>query len=646
VRAVCHDATDELTRAAVWARHKLEAQPGARVGIVVPGLAPVAAMAERIFDDILHPSFAFSARELHGSPSAFHVSGGESLAGTPIISAALLILRLVDGVPREEAALIWRSPFLGMDVEEATRLDVELRRQRVEFVSLRVASVQRRFPELAAAAATLPTRTRPSRWSATFSRLLHLAGWPGRRSLTPVEVQTLESWKDLLSELARLDTVFDSISRDDAVSRLARMAAASRSAMNGESAPVQIVDLSEAAGSRFDALWIAGLHAGAWPRRAQPNPFLPLALQRMAGMPGCSADREFAYAKRVTENLFASAPEVVCSFPAYASDEEQQASPFLAGFPLLPELPPADAVVRRVFAQAPRLEPRPVEDLVALPAGTLQRGGTRVLADQSACPFRAFAIHRLCAREMDEPDVGLSALDRGSLVHRALELLWKQLRTKDRLTALSQEEVESLIESCVESALAQYVDKQEPSRALDEFRKLEQARLEILIRKWLDVERERPTFEVVHSENARTVSVAGLSLDIRVDRIDRYEDGTHAIIDYKTSKTLSTDMWSGERPEAPQLPLYATTSGVIASEVAFAQLSTYAVQWLGKKGQELQEELPRWEAVVRRLAEDFLNGHAEVDPRDNPSPCDLCALHALCRVREMRLPRQGSDRDE
>jgi hypothetical protein len=52
---------------------------------------------------------------------------------------------------------------------------------------------------------------------------------------------------------------------------------------------------------------------------------------------------------------------------------------------------------------------------------------------------------------------------------------------------------------------------------------------------------------------------------------------------------------------------------------------------------------PEWNRVVHRLAAEFLNGRAEVDPREKPSPCDLCALHALCRIHEMKWqPRAES----
>ena len=192
-RVECHDAADELARAASWARVRLETRPDVRIGILIPGLANVAATAERIFGDILHPSYGFAQ-----GPRAFSISGGEPLAATPMISAALLILRLIEGVPREEAAMLWRSPFVGNVAEDGARrkgeLAVELRRRGVDEASFRTYSVRLCFPHLAAAAAALPTRARPSQWSDAFSRLLGLAGFPGVRALTRAEAETLEAW--------------------------------------------------------------------------------------------------------------------------------------------------------------------------------------------------------------------------------------------------------------------------------------------------------------------------------------------------------------------------------------------------------------------------------------------------------------------
>ena len=48
--------------------------------------------------------------------------------------------------------------------------------------------------------------------------------------------------------------------------------------------------------------------------------------------------------------------------------------------------------------------------------------------DMAACPFRAFAKHRLAARPLEETVPGLSYKDRGITVHRALQIIWTRIR--------------------------------------------------------------------------------------------------------------------------------------------------------------------------------------------------------------------------
>lgn len=648
-RAACLDTAAEYASAAVWARQKLEENARIQLGILVPDLASVRATVERIFDDVLHASYGFAGRG-NGDRKAFSVSPGASLADAPMIAAALKILRLQNGLPREEASTLWQSPFLAIDPDAGAKLDVELRKHNVEHAHLGSPSIEGYFVKLAAAARALPERAKPSFWSKAYSRLLQHAGWPGTRSLTTVEQRQLEAWNELLSEFAQLDVVGDAISWHDAVSKLQQMGMATQQARETSLEPVQILDVSQGVGTRFDALWIAGMHAGAWPQKAKPNPFLPLALQRKFGMPGSSADLEFAAASRIAERLFGSAEEVVCSYPGRAAEEDQQPSPFIAPFPQIAASPSAQTVAARAFSMVLSMEPRPVDANLGLPENTPQRGGSKVLENQSACPFRAFAVHRLRAKEMDEPDVGLSALNRGNLIHRVLDFLWKELGTQSRLLTYPQEDLERLIGHCITRALDEYVGTQEPSRALATFRELEQARLERLVHAWLEVERGRPAFRVFQHEESKEVNIEGLLLGLRVDRIDVFEDlsheGTYAMIDYKTSKALRKEMWMGDRPEAPQLPLYAVNSGLPIAQIAFGQLATVSTKLIAIEGDELNQQLAEWHQVIPKLARDFRNGHAEVDPREKPNPCEHCQLHSLCRVRELRRVEQDEDLDE
>jgi len=48
------------------------------------------------------------------------------------------------------------------------------------------------------------------------------------------------------------------------------------------------------------------------------------------------------------------------------------------------------------------------------------------------------------------------------------------------------------------------------------------------------------------------------------------------------------------------------------------------------------EMLIDWRQNIEQLARDFMEGRAEVDPRDFPKTCERCGLETLCRVAENR----------
>ena len=48
---------------------------------------------------------------------------------------------------------------------------------------------------------------------------------------------------------------------------------------------------------------------------------------------------------------------------------------------------------------------------------------------------------------------------------------------------------------------------------------------------------------------------------------------------------------------------------------------------------EMRDE---WSAALLNLAEDFLHGDAQVDPKDGRKTCRFCAMPGLCRVAELR----------
>jgi len=644
-------AREELDAAAQWARARFEA--GAqRIGVVLPKLEERRREAVRVFSRVLRPGFNLPGAER--KPLPFNVSFGPPLTEYPLVRAALSILSLAAGeIPFEQASRLIRSPFLAEgDAEMAKRalLDARLRRSAPARVTLgKLVGLIEGAPVLrqrleALFALPKPAVGSPHDWGRHFTELLAAAGFPGR-SLDSEEFQAQAKFNDTLAEFARLERVLPRLSQRDAVATLRRLCTDSLFQPETPDAPIQVLGVLESAGLEFDCLWVSGLTDEEWPLRARPNPFIPPQLQKKAQIPEASAEATLERCKRITDGWLGAANEVIVSYPAHEEDRALLASPLISGVS-----PPLETPETRTYAwyrdqifAARRQET--VEDGVAPALATkTPRGGTRILSDQAACPFRAFARHRLAAEALEEPVEGLDAMARGSLLHSLMKELWTELKGSTGL----QGNVEPAIEKAAQRAVAE-AELEEP------FAGLERKRLSKLAREWLAVERERAPFAVVAMEDKRELSVAGLTLKGRIDRLDKLDSGGHALIDYKTGRPTPND-WMGERPNDPQLPLYALSASEPVSAVAFAKLKTGGMRYMGfarakdalpkvKQAEDWDALLAGWKKELEALGTGFATGDARVDPKNLLSTCRYCDLQPLCRVYE-RVSALGEEGDD
>ncbi|MFM1892542.1 MAG: hypothetical protein RLZ44_1619, partial [Pseudomonadota bacterium] len=322
-RLAAVDAAAEMTLAARWALARLQHDPGARIGIVVPDLAARRTALTRILDHTLHPSSGLAD---FGAPALYELSLGLPLVEHPVIEDALLALALLGGPqPLVDVGRLLRSPYLsGGQSEWAQRgaLDARLRRHAGVTINLWQLAQQARdrCPRLAQALASararldaLPGRAAPSVWAEHFDRLLSALGWPGERSLDSAEFQQVRRFRDLYSEFAALDRVTAGLSFRAALGGLRRLTADTLFQPEGRQAPIQVLGVLEAGGLRFDHLWVMGLDDATWPAPAAPHPLLPATLQRELGLPHASAERELGFARRLTQRLRRAAPEVILS---------------------------------------------------------------------------------------------------------------------------------------------------------------------------------------------------------------------------------------------------------------------------------------------------------------------------------------------
>ena len=654
--------------------------------MIVPQLAEQRSRLESTFRRCFHPGSI-----LPGSvnpPAIYNISLGVPLQQCPLVLDAFLLLRLASGeLPSVDISRLLRSPFLSggtREQQERARLDTYLRsrvgertmsldtliRKGHEFSHHDGDSCQLLLQALEALRLRLdhlPARQSPQEWVEEFNTLLTGMGWPCLERLNSSEYQQAEGFKQLLVSFQTLGQVQGSMTLTDALTRLRTLAGETLFQPQAEEAPVQILGILEASGLRFDHLWVVGLSDDTWPPAPHPNPLLPIALQRSRNLPHASPRREYEYAAAITGRLLASATEVVVSHAASDGESELRVSPLVAGLELSPGEQLDLAAIpdeRRLGFGTAQLE-QILDDMApALEPGSHVGGGSSLLADQSACPFRAFANHRLGTRPVEDPVSGVDARIKGIMVHRVLQELWGELGSHDAMLEREPAELRQLVETGVEAQLSSLRGAR-PETLAPRFMQIEQERVTQLILQWLELERGREPFTIHTLEQKERVELGGLNLDIVADRVDRLPDGRHLIIDYKTGK-LRHRGWFEPRIEEPQLPLYATTdearvagvflAGVSRAHLGFAGVAEDEALVPGIKAFESTREVrdhAGWEGLIRDwrrrlelLATEVLQGEAGVTPKNRNRDCQYCQLTALCRIHEQNGSEDGGEQGE
>jgi ATP-dependent helicase/nuclease subunit B len=663
VRYEFRDTHDEVTAAARWARSVLEQEPGAEIGIVIPGLQSVRMEIERAFLEEVEPETLLGAGAQR--VQSFEMSLGMPLAEWPMVRAALDLLHWARGsLSIADAGALLRGPFLSAGLRERDRralLDREIRsRSGIEVTAAEVRRAAtakdgggepRRFacPELAPALFAIErfdaAAKNASAWAEQFNALLKSCGWPGERALNSVEYQLVSRWRELLRAFASLDLVCGRLQCDEAIDRLSRLADSTQFQAQNTNAPIQIVGHLEASGERFTHLWVLGLHQEAWPAWSSVNPLIPTAVALKHRMPGASTQEDYAFATRVTNRLLASAEHVVVSSPK--TEKEAVLSPST----LIAEIPAKEFALQSSWIRgmgAVTATESLDEDRVPLQSGTQQSGGSAVFQWQAECPFKAFVRARLDADEIREPEDGIDAARRGTLVHRTLRRLWAELQSKGTLTVLREEQRRELVLRCAQEAVAK-----ELSGCDDVWKQaigmLEQGRIVELVMDWLRIEESRANFHVVEADSTKKeVEFGGLRVHVQRDRMDALDDGRLVVIDYKTGEVKGAS-WNGDRPDNPQLPIYAASVEGEVAAVLFAQVRTGDLKFVGEcaeseivpgvKGsgrEQMNEQVAAWRGVLANLGEEFRTGEAWLDPKKR-NTCHDCECKPVCRVREMRV---------
>jgi len=673
----CRDQTAEFAHAAAQVKRWLDATPGCRIGIFCADMQGQKSILGRYLDAAL-PS-------VDGGPSVR--MPGEPLSRAPMVRQLLHVLGLIGRGSldfSDFSPLLFMPWLLGFEQERLLRagLDVRLRRMNRHHLSLSGMHASRLcadMPSLRHVFAALDGWSQKSRsplvWVQDMQGLLQAIGFVQIRAgdegspRDDHEIQQMNAFRDVLAGLVGLQAVRSSLSWKEFVSQL--QAACTSHLISGPCRypNVVVLGIEQAIGLSFDHVLVLGLDEDALPSAPKSHPLLPMALQKQYGMPLCDGQRAFQQATHIMESLRHAGPEVLISYAAQKQDREVTVSPLLAALPCLPfdEEDTSDSDCR-IADQLVCYEDAPA---VPLAAHEEIRGGTAIIRNQSACPFRSFAKHRLKIEALEETSPGIDPASKGSLIHLALEYIWSRLQSQAALAALAEADRLTLIEAAIEHAWQQKIVPVDVKT-----RGYEQQRMRSILLEWLQLELQRPAFKVMGIEQSFALQLpqrAGDQSDLRADaggqftvhikadRIDADDDGRNIVLDYKTGAKQSTAKWLGERMEEPQLPLYAVAAELGPDDaVAYARVRSGDMAYEGLCGEPIgiagiipsdgkrnapddwQQVLDDWKTQINALAAEVVEGRCEVMPR-NAYACNYCGLEAVCRIAETGF---DSDADE
>ena len=621
--------TAEIESALIWANKISLADPSSKIAVVLDVSPSESMIVRSLCQEIIQKEFYFSNLS--------------SLIEKPCIKLAIALLEIKD-VPRwDDLSLIINHPLLNGSKEESTEralLDFELRSEgRFEWPLKSVIEILKssdRCPILTALLTEIcksngvaAKKDSIVNWVSFFRKRLKSLKWLEDANKKLIDKELLNDFASVLDRVTDLDAVLGLISSSEAVWYLRNALAAQRVVYSGGPTNIFVVDGKEALTVDPTHLWLTECTMDKPSLPDETARLLPFSEQRVAGVPGSNPANDFHFRKVFLGLLTSGRKELNVSF----AQEEKGVGCFPS--PFIPELSTVAVSARKLSSGRPIFNPVTVElfsdDLGSkAEANRPLTGGVSVLEAQAACPFKAFARHRLRSVPIEEVTPGISRKVRGTEVHKALATLWERIKQHARLVELESSELLRLARIAIESNRKKLTNMTSTEIAC---RSVEESRLLKLLLVWLESEKENEPFMISKIEERLVVDLSGLIFNCRIDRADILSDGSLRILDYKTGRCSLAEL-APPRIDAPQLLIYAIqpTLGKI-SKVALGKVDMMNSRLLQRDMAEHDTRYPDWQADLSELANELKEGLATVNPKRGDATCVSCDQQLFCRIK-------------
>lgn len=654
------DKAHELTAVAQSLKRLSIAHPSKKIGVIVPDLQHRFLDLQAVFDEHLLPENVRNNPLVDNSQRVYTISGGIPLIEMPIVFQLLQWLMLPYINDFDQMMEVFTSPYIPGGLAHChsrKQLSLHVKSTCYRNITIKQLMQNQRFQEHAdsilrqkiVANQTISNhKYTATAFVSLIKKRISLLGWPGECRLSSLEYQALEQFYQVINHLALFERLNYQMNEKSWLIELKKLAQSELfQSKSNPSTNIYILGLLESADISFDYLFIVGLDSRSWPRSINPHPYLPYKLQQKHNMPHASAKRELDFAKRMTAHLLNQAPNIYLSFARIDEDNQlHMPSPLFNDY--IPEQVPK-AYSEHIMSIEHITQDNHLSQVENEEKLTLV-GGVSIFKNMAECPYRAALINRLKILPDSEYKQPFDAREKGQVIHRILEYIWQDIKTLKRLQAFSLKALEKLIAECVERGLKAH--KNYFAFIPPFMRMIEQKRLCSLMKKWLYFEAKRTKdFSAQALEKNITVELLGVKLSLRVDRIDRFDNGQSVVIDYKTSRKFAQKNWLNSPIVEPQLPLYAIFEDADAIAIALVNGHGIGFESLSNVPNWIQENTPKiysskphqqlpstfaelknhWKVSLNKEMERFLAGEISLTP--SASSCQYCEFGAICRKR-------------
>lgn len=643
------NSNSEFRAAGAWARQFVEQNENARVVIIANDLETNGDRIARQVRDGATPGWQHAHQQLF---DVVNVSYGRRLSDFPAVAIALTILRwLIGTLSSTDVSLLLRSPLLGnADLSGRCRIELALRKlpDRAWTPSMLTSEFRgaeenpdaddwlTRLAEFSKRRREVPRSASPADWAIFTDEILKTFGWPGAKPLDSDEFQLVNRWRELLNEFARLSLVSASMAPGVAVSRLELMAGETVFQPESKMALIHLMGPLEASGAEFDAVWISGLSSSNWPPAGSPSVFLSRRLQEKHGMPDSTPDDTARYAEQVLARLLASAATVKCSYSTSDDDVEQTATDMLGD--LFHGIEPCADDPGLYAAGLTRLGSTEdvIDSVPAVAQGEQIAGGAAAIQNQMTDPVTCFVTNRMGAKRIYPQAVGIPAPMRGNLLHDALHHLYVELPTSASIAGWNDEELSRRIGQAVDNAFARH--EKNTDSVLHQIFALERQRLSGLLRAFVAADCARDSFAIASVEGEFEFTAGDIHLTLRFDRLDRFDDDTFAILDYKTGSKKRLLNREGDALDI-QLFVYASATDAPVSALALVNIDSREISFDGAgRGFTDIDDWPQLLAGIKKqileACEEMSTGDVRVNIRQGIQAAR--PLNLLTRYTELR----------